>query len=179
MRILITYATTDGQTRKIARRIGDICMNQGHSVELLPAAEAEDIDLFSYGAVVLAGSVHLGGLQKPISDFAATHANLLNKMKTLLVVVSLSAAGQSDADWKGLEKITAEFTEATGFTPSRTEHVAGAFRFSQYDVFRAWAMKRIAAKKDPEVDGSKDREYTDWVKLGRDVTDWITANVES
>jgi menaquinone-dependent protoporphyrinogen oxidase len=175
MRILIAYATTDGQTRKIAQRVADICMNQNHSVEVIPAGEADETDLSRFDAAILAGSLHAGSYQKPLSEFAAGHARFLNTMPSLFLPVSLSAAGTDDADWKGLEKATAEFIEATGWKPGAVEHVAGAFRFSQYDVVRAFLMRRIATKKDPKIDVTKDQEYTDWVKLGRAVTDWLKS----
>jgi menaquinone-dependent protoporphyrinogen oxidase len=35
MKILIAYATTEGQTRKICRYCADVLIDEGHSVELL------------------------------------------------------------------------------------------------------------------------------------------------
>ena len=37
MKILVVYATTEGQTRKVARHVFDRLAGAGHSVELLPA----------------------------------------------------------------------------------------------------------------------------------------------
>ena len=45
MYLLIAYATTDGQTRKIARFAADRLAVQGHSVELLNVEDAEGLDL--------------------------------------------------------------------------------------------------------------------------------------
>jgi menaquinone-dependent protoporphyrinogen oxidase len=48
-------------------------------------------------------------------------------------------------------------------------HVAGAFRFSEYDFFRAWAMRRIAAERDETIDTDCDKECTDWSALAREM----------
>ena len=61
-----------------------------------------------------------------------------------MLSVSLSAAGTDAEDWAGIHKCVAQFEADTGWIPGRVEHVAGAFRFSEYDFFRAWAMRRIA-----------------------------------
>ncbi len=45
MRILICYATTEGQTRKISRFCLDQLAAQGHTVELLRTEDAEGLCL--------------------------------------------------------------------------------------------------------------------------------------
>lgn len=175
MMILIAYATTDGQTRRIARRLADRIAGLGHGVELLPAAEAEDLDLRRFDGVVLAGSVHVGGFQKALAVFAAEHHAALNVVPTLFLPVSLSAAGKDSEDWKGLEQTVREFLAATEWTPGRIAHVAGAYRPSQYDVFRAWSMRRILAVRDPAADPHADREYTDWPALEALAGEWLAG----
>lgn len=172
MRILIAHASTDGQTRKIARFAADCLSDLGPTVELLNVVDAEGLDLTRFAAVVLAASLHAGGFQKAMIDFAEARAGTLNAMPTLFLPVSLSAAGDDPEDWKGLRDCVSRFLAQTGWHPGRTEHVAGAFRFTEYDFFRAWAMRRIAAAKGEEVDPHADKEYTDWSALARLLTEW-------
>ena len=68
-----------------------------------------------------------------------------------------------------------EFTTKTGWMPERVEHVAGAFRFTQYDFFRSWAMRWIASTKGEEVDPHADKEYTDWNTLAQTLDDWLAS----
>ena len=56
MKILIAYATTDGQTRKIARFAADKLVELGVSCELLNVEDAEGLDLARFDRVVLADS---------------------------------------------------------------------------------------------------------------------------
>ena len=175
--ILIVYATTEGQTRKVARFCADELAGMGRGVELLPAAEAlaEGTDTRAYDALILAGSVHAGRYQSELVEFAQAHAGRLNAAKTLFISVSLAAAGEDSEDWKGLEDCVSRFTAKTGWTPGRVTHVAGAFRFSEYDFFKSWAMRWIAAQKDQEVDPHKDKEYTDWGALRAELRAWLDS----
>lgn len=175
MRILICYATTEGQTRKICRFCADQLVAHGESVEMLPAAEAAEIDLAPFDAAILAGSVHVGRLQPVLAEFAEEHAGALNRMPTLLVMVSLAIAGEDAGDRAELDRIAESFAQETGWHPARVEHVAGAFRFTEYDFFRSLAMRWIAWRKGQQVDPHEDREYTDWAALAARLKGWPEA----
>lgn len=177
MKILIAYATTDGQTRKIARFCADRLTDAGHAVELLPAADDEGLDFGRFDGAVLAGSLHLGHFQKSLAAFARTHAGALNGLPTLFLPVSLAAAGDDAEDRAGLEQCLARFLEETGWRPGQVSHVAGAFRFTEYDFFRAWAMRRIADAKGEKVDPHADKEYTDWAALAAALDGWAAGLV--
>ncbi len=172
MRILITYATTEGHTRKICRFCADQLVSQGHSVELLRVEDAADVELALFDSVVLAGSIHVGRLQEDLAGFAEAHAQTLNAMPTLLLVVSLSIAADTEKDREELDHIAKEFGVRTGWTAGQVEHVAGAFKFSEYDFFRSMAMRWIAWQHGTEVDPHKDTEYTDWSALATLLTTW-------
>lgn len=175
MKILVAYASTDGQTRKICRVAADWSADQGNAVELLPLADADDIDLTRFDAALLAASVHGGRYQKALTEFCANRADTLSALPSLFLSVSLAAAGHEAEDWQGLEKILTDFTAATGWTPDRVEQVAGAYKPSEYDVFRRFVMRRILANKDPSADLSTDIEYTDWAALNAVLADWTVS----
>lgn len=165
MKILIGYATTEGQTRKICRYCSDVLADLGHAVELLPLTEASDLEVSRFDAAILAGSVHTHSYQKELGNFARDHAAALHERPTLFLSVSLSAAGTDTSDWAGLESIVTEFSAGTGWSPDRVEHVAGAFRFTEYDFLKSWAMRWIASEKGEDIDIHGDTEYTDWDAL--------------
>lgn len=172
MNILICYASTEGQTRKIARFCAGKLLELGHSSELIAAQDAGDMDMSGFDAAILAGSVHLGKLQGALADFARAHAADLNARKTLLLQVSLAAAGKDRGDQAELTRIAADFCAAAGWTPGAVHQIAGAFRFTQYDFFRALAMRYIAAQYGQKVDPHKDSEYTDWPALAALIEAW-------
>lgn len=173
MKILIAYATGEGQTRRIARHVADRIFDAGHSVELVEAADAAETDLRRFDRAILAASVHVGHYQRSLTDFAAAKTGELRNLPTLFLSVSLAAAGHDAEDWKGLDRILQDFEDATGWTPGRTEQVAGAYRPSEYDIFRRFVMRRIIAAKDPAADLDADKEYTDWAALDQIIDDWL------
>lgn len=175
MKVFVGYATTDGHTRRIARHVADRIADGGHGVELMRLSEAEDIDLDRFDRVVLAASVHLGHYQRILSDFTAERAGFLKARPSLFLSVSLAAAGHEAEDWKGLGRILEEFVEATGWRPGQVEQVAGAYRPSEYDVFRRFVMRRIVAARDPTADPDADRDYTDWAALDAALDRWLAA----
>lgn len=177
MRFALIYATTEGQTRKIMRAAADTLARLGHSVELMTAADAGDLDLGRFDGAILAGSLHAGVYQKELRAFAKARAADLARLPTLFLSVSLVAAGRDPDDWKGLEEAVQSFLAETGWTPGRIEHVAGAFRFSEYDFFKGLAMRWIAAQKGVTVPKGQDVEMTDWAGLAAAVEGWAGAVV--
>ncbi len=176
MTILIAYASTEGQTRKICRFCADLLTGEGRSVELLePDGPAPDLEPARYEASILAASVHLGRYQKEMLAFARAHGAALSARPSLFLSVSLAAAGDDPGERADLERIVGGFVDDTGYRPGEVAHVAGAFRFTEYDFFRSWAMRYIAAVKGQEVDPHADREYTDWDALRRVVTAWAAG----
>ncbi len=176
MKILIGYATSEGQTRKIARFAADHLAARDHTVELLPLEDAEGLEIPRFDAVLLAGSVHAGGFQAALTDFARSHAAELAGVDDLFLAVSLTAAGEDAAGWAGLAAIVDRFAQETGWTPERVEHVAGAFRFTEYNLLERFIMRRIAAETDPAAAAADgDTEYTDWARLAETLDDWTAA----
>lgn len=175
MKILVVYASTEGQTRKISQFASETLTDLGHSVELVNAEDADGIDPGRFDAAVLAGSVHVGQIQRALRRFAKTYGVALGMMPSLYLQVSLAAAGNDPGELADLDQIANHFALETGWMPDRTLQVAGAFRFTQYDFFKSWAMRWIAHQKGEEVDPHADKEYTDWPALKAALGDWVRS----
>lgn len=173
MKLLIGYATKEGQTRTIARFLADRAADRGHAVELLALRDAGDIELKRFDAVLLAAPVHIGHYPKALAEFASDNADTLNALPTRFISVSLAAAGHDADDWRSLDHIVDDVRAATGWQPEACKHVAGAYRPSRYDIFTRLIMKRIISAKDPDADTGKDKEYTDWEDLGAWLDSWL------
>ncbi len=176
MKLLIAYASTEGHTRKIARHIADRLVEHGHGVELLPLGDAEDLDPRRFDRAILAASLHVGHYQHALTAFVTAHRDWLATHPALFLSVSLAAAGHDAEDWRALDQIMADLTEATGWTPDRVIQVAGAYTPSRYDLVRRLIMRRIVAKKDPGIDPAADKVYTDWAVLDAGVEDWLAGD---
>ncbi|KUF09016.1 flavodoxin domain-containing protein [Pseudoponticoccus marisrubri] len=172
MRILIAYATTEGQTRKICRFLSDRLVDAGHSVELLHVEDAGPLDAARFDAAILAASVHAWHVQPAFIAFAKANATALAGLRTLYLQVSLGAVGNDPEERADLDKIAAEMVEKSGWTPGRTAHVAGALRFDAYDFLKAWVMRRIARDHDMPFDPKGTTEFTDWAALEALADEW-------
>jgi len=168
MKVLVLYATTEGQTRRIADAVAS--QLQGDEVTLVDIVDAPDsLNPAQFDAAIIAASIHMHRYQGTITGFARDHHADLNQMPTLFISVSLSAAGDDPEDLKGVAECVEKFTVETSWKPRQILQVAGAFRFTRYDFFKSWAMRRIAKDKKIKVNPHEDLELTDWSALTRDI----------
>jgi menaquinone-dependent protoporphyrinogen oxidase len=163
-KILIVYATTDGQTAKVARRIADVAASVP-GVHAVPRdiAEGPPPDLQSADLVVVAASVRFGKHQRAAARFVRANRDLLSKKHSAFVSVSGASAnpdGRSEA-----EKYALDFLCKTHWTPDCMELVASAVRFTQYNPLLRFVMRRIAASRGMSTDTTRDYEHTDWNAL--------------
>jgi menaquinone-dependent protoporphyrinogen oxidase len=162
MRFLICYATTDGQTRKVAEYIADLIRTKGHQAEVCDANMAADVDPSQFQAAILAGSVHMGRYQTALVHQIRRWHEALSAIPTAFISVSLSAGSNDPHVRAEIDECAQHMLQETGLKPAATFHVAGAIRFSQYDFFRRWLMRLAAKQMNKSIDPSYDQEYTDW-----------------
>jgi len=173
MKILMLYGTTEGQTRKIVEFVAQRLTNTGHVVTVMDAMTAPaKLDPRNFDAAILAASVHIGRFQPRVVEFAHRHRDALNDMNSMFLAVSLSAAGTEPEDQQGLTECIERFKRETGWRRFHLHHVAGAFRFTQYDFFKTWAMRYIAWRKNMKTASGQNLEMTDWQALAQLIDDW-------
>ena len=161
-RILVLYATSDGQTRKVAHAIAESLSLAGVDTDVIKVGAAEPV-VQAYDGIVVAGSVRVGRYQKRLAQWVKAHAPEFGGRPTAFVSVSLAVMQKGDAKVAAeLDAIVARFCTETGWQPGVVKHVAGALLYTRYNFFTRWIMKRIVAKAGGETDTSKDYEYTDW-----------------
>jgi menaquinone-dependent protoporphyrinogen oxidase len=165
----VFYATTHGQTRRIAEAIADALRKDGHGSFALDvtSAAARHFDWRRVDGAVLAASLHAGKHQAGAADFAREHVTRLNAMPTWFVSVSLSAASSREEERAAAERIARAFVEGIGWAPGRVSCVAGRLAYTQYSFVTRWFMRRIARKEGGPTDTSRDHELTDWNALAR------------
>jgi len=174
MRVLILYATIEGQTGKVAAFLGDQATAAGHEPELVDVGNKMAIvDFDGFEKIVLAAPVHERRHPEPFEVFLTGHRDILGDRQTLLLSISLSAAF---AD--GLEEARDYLTEMemrTGFTPTGDALVAGAVKTGSYDYFASQVVRHVVLG-DRDYDPTKgDHEFTDWDALAITLTDFLTA----
>jgi len=167
MKFLTLYATTEGQTRKVANFVAHHLSERGHETLCVDAEQVpKELDIHDFDGVLIAASLHLGRYQPEIVEFVRRHVDKIDRKPNAFISVSLAALSTDEDEGKGLHDCVQHFVHATGWSPGSLHHAAGAFRFTAYDFFRRWALKYIAHRHGLELDPHQDREFTDWQALG-------------
>ena len=163
-RILVCYGTGEGQTAKVAERIGDRLSERGHRTPVRNIAES-DPQPGEYDAVLVGSSIHVGSHQSAIETFVSDNRETLAGLPTGFFQVSLSSASD-DADRRAeAAGYVEDFEESTGFHPDRVGLFGGALRYSKYGFLKRLLMKQIAKRSTGDTDTATDYEYTDWEEV--------------
>jgi menaquinone-dependent protoporphyrinogen oxidase len=163
----VFYATTEGQTRRIAERIADQIRKHGldsRAVAII-SEEASHIDWSRVRGVALGASVHLGKHQAEAVAFARVHHAPLSAIPSLFFSVSLAAGSKRADEVADVRRIAEQFAVDTGWQPTRIACVAGRLAYSQYNWIVRMLMRRIALREGGSGDTSRDHEYTDWLQV--------------
>lgn len=168
-RILILFATKEGQTKKVAMRILEHLEAAKCSVRIVNAADSASVrrlDLESYDLLVFGASMHAGGLERELVKFINTNAKQIESSARSFFLVLLSAATQSPGlKAESLADARQQMQKQLSVSFDDTEMIAGALKYSKYPLPLKWLMRRIAAKAGEGTDPSRDYEYTDWQQV--------------
>lgn len=177
-RLLIVYGTTDGQTAKIARFMGDVIGKRGWAVDVLDGRDLhDDFTLDNYDAVLLGASMHPDGLQAYIRDFAACHHRALAAVPSAFFAVGLTPAFPTPEQQAAFDEHLAHFFDGTGWNPSTVARFAGALAYRRYNFVKRQMMRAIAKRIGAPTDTSRDYEFTDWDAVTRFAEDFVATCV--
>lgn len=174
-RILIAYATSEGQTAKITGALADQFATYGHTVQLATLDEQSIWpDPAIHDAVIVAASVHAGQHQQSALRFVQQHRAVLADRVTAFLSVSMSASATKASGIRQATEQAEAFLRKANWRPVQVETVAGALRFSQLSWLWRWLSRILqhVFKKElhrlgwPE-DLTRDEEFTDWEALHR------------
>lgn len=162
--IPVLYATSEGQTRRIAERIADRLRSHGYDSQALDVTsrDAADLDWGGVRGAVLGASLHIGRHQKAAEEYARTHAADLNAVPAAFFSVSLAAGSKNPEEVEAARNLAEAFCRETGLTSIERSIMKGRLAYTQYGFFKRMALKAIARKEGGSTDTSRDHEYTDW-----------------
>lgn len=164
-RIVVIYGSSEGQTAKIAERIGDVLSRAGHDVVLSTAKYPPHVlsaDGYGYDGIVVGASIHRGSHQGYVTEFVREYADELDRLPSVFFSVSLAAARDDPEAQSTVEQYLQSFLEETHWEPDLTYSVAGALKYSEYGFLTRFVMKHIAGRESLDTDTDHDYEYTDW-----------------
>lgn len=166
-RILLLYATAEGQTALIAERIAHTLREKGHSVDMLPAAtDPAQLDPAAYDGVMVGASIHYGHHPAYLRRLIRGHRDVLAARPCAFFSVSLSAGGPRPKP-KAAQRYLDKFLRQTGWQPQLTASFAGAVKYSLYGPIKRRVMIVFVGLGGGETDTTRDYEYTDWDAVDR------------
>jgi menaquinone-dependent protoporphyrinogen oxidase len=167
--IPVFYATTEGQTQRIAERIAACFRQRGLSSHAfrIGSPDAEAVDWSTARAVVVGASLHGGRHQKEAARFIRMYRHRLNAGISAFFSVSLAAASKRPAETENAKRIAQAFATQLGWQPSTIASVAGRLAYTQYGFFKRLIMRAIARREGGSTDTTRDHEYTDWEAVAR------------
>ena len=176
--IPVFYATTEGQTRRIAERLVAYFRDKGFTSRAIDVAgpDAGDVKWRHAQAVVVGASLHAHRHQRSARAFVSKHVPDLNALPSIFFSVSLAAASESADERNEAARIAREFVDAAEWHADAIVSLAGRLAYTKYGWLTRLIMKRIARRHGQVTDTTRDYEFTDWDEVAR-VADSIVQRI--
>ena len=166
-RVLIAFASADGQTFRIAARIAAALGRAGHAVTVM-RADAPGIDhaIAASDTVVVGGGIRYGHHARALERAVRDNRAALGARPNAFFSVSLSGGGPG-ARPATAQGYVEQFVARTGWKPRRAATFGGALLYTRYSFLIRLLMRHIVGSAGGETDTSRDYEYTDWSAVDR------------
>lgn len=166
-RVLIVYRSEEGQTARIAERVGSVLRAGGVLVDIEPAADRPGADPLAYDSVVIGDSIHAGRHSSVLVRWLRGHRGELTEVPIAVFQVSLTSAVDDPGHRADAQELLNDLLAGTDLQPRTTGLFAGALAYTRYGWLIRRVMRRIAAADGHSTDTSVDHEYTDWDDVER------------
>jgi len=162
--IPVFYATTEGQTRRIAEHLAALFRAKGLTSRAfdVAASDADYVDWPHVRAALVGASLHATRHQRAAEAFVRDHVGDLNAHPSAFFSVSLAAASLSAAERDEAERIAATLPAHAGWHPREIACIGGRLAYTQYGLLTRFIMKRIARRHGAPTDTSRNYEFTNW-----------------
>jgi menaquinone-dependent protoporphyrinogen oxidase len=163
-RFLLVYGTREGQTARIADLIATDLRNAGNIVDERNLRHGAPPSLADYDAVIVGGSVHVGGYEREVRRWVRANRAALDAVPNAFFSVSLSGANSDAMSVAEMDAVIERFVKTTGWRPNVEQRFAGALVYSEYNWFVKRMMRRIVRKESngEYQDMTRDYDLTDY-----------------
>jgi menaquinone-dependent protoporphyrinogen oxidase len=167
VKVLVLHHSYDGQTERIARRMGEVIERAGHRVTVQGFGSEDLLDATrGHDAVVVGAAIRYGHHDRKLESAVRRHAQAMAALPNAFFSVCLSAGGPGRNEGAARGYVEA-FCRNTGWRPRESASFAGALQYSRYGFFMKIMMKLIVGHAGGDTDTSRDYQYTDWPAVER------------
>lgn len=167
MKLIVAYASIEGQSEKIALRIASALEADGAFVQLVDTIEHPETGIASdVEGIVAGGPLHQEHHPEALASWLVTHREQLSGIPFAFFSVSLSAASDRQQDLDDAGDVMQAFLKKLQLSPALKTTIAGALKYSKYGFIKKRIMRNIVKKSGGrDLDMSRDYEYTDWKQV--------------
>lgn len=154
MNTLIAYGTKHGCAEKCAQILSE---KLTESVDLINLKVSKAPELSQYDRVIIGGSIHIGKIQKEVTDFCTRYSQQLVSKKLGLYICGMFFA-------KADEELISSFSQELLTHAVVKEFFGGEFRFKQMNPLDKLIVKKVA-KVDKDVTSLLEENINRFVQL--------------
>ena len=162
-KILILYASVDGQTKKIAAAVHTHLHENGHHASLQDINEFDN-ELNQFDLVIVGSSIRYGVHHKSIIDFINEQQATLDKKKTAFFSVNL-VARKPEKNKANTNPYVIKFFKEISWRPQYVDVFAGKLDYQKYPFFDRIMIQFIMWMTKGPTDSKAKIEYTDWNRV--------------
>lgn len=175
MIILVGYATVEGQTRKVAEAVATAIEAAGDRALLFDIGSGGEYAVAHPQAAVLCAPIHAARYPAAFAAFVKQEAAWLNAVPSAFISLSLLIRSEFEEEREEATHFPDALLEESGWKPAMVHHAAGALRYTEYDFFKRWIIRRMAELENAPTDVSRDHEFTDWNALSAFVAKFLAS----
>jgi menaquinone-dependent protoporphyrinogen oxidase len=177
MKTLILYASRDGQTLKIAKRIAEkIALTGSCDIQSLDAAQG--VHCRDYDQVLIGAAIRYGHFPAELDQFITANLAELAQVISAFYSVNLTAR-KPEKNTPETNVYTRKFLQNNPWKPDYCAVFAGALRYSRYRWFDKMMIRLIMKMTGGETDPNADIEYTDWQQVDRFAEQFASVSLKS
>jgi menaquinone-dependent protoporphyrinogen oxidase len=160
-KILIIYATTDGQTRKICQRLQQVIEQQSRQVTLVNVQDAAGVDLAAFDTIVIGASIRYGKHSPLIVDFIAKNRPILESKANAFFSVNV-VARKAEKSRPEQNPYLQKFLRQIAWHPKELAVFAGKIDYPSYRWLDRLMIRLIMWMTKGPTDPTAVIEFTDW-----------------
>jgi menaquinone-dependent protoporphyrinogen oxidase len=162
--ILILYSTVDCHTLHICERIAQVIQGLGCETSIIAVDEARDLDLSSYGRVVLGASIRYGHHRPDVAAFIARHQADLESRPSAFFCVNV-VARKPNKNTPQTNPYARKFLQSIAWKPQLAAVFAGRIDYPRYGFFDRLMIRFIMWMTHGPTDPRTVVEFTDWAQV--------------
>ncbi|HBQ44668.1 MAG TPA: menaquinone-dependent protoporphyrinogen IX dehydrogenase [Thiomicrospira sp.] len=162
-KILIVYASIDGQTKKICEYIQNKIAER---VTLCAIDEVAELNLDYFDKIVIAASIRYGKFNKKVYRFINKNKSLIESKPNAFITVNVTAR-KAGKDVPETNSYVQKMIKKSNWQPNNIAIFAGRINYNAYGFFDRNMIKFIMKLTKGPTSADTNIEFTDWDKVDK------------